>query len=308
MFSGFFSDCNTMSIPVAIIRLLRASRLLYLPQLRRQLLKNKAYQKHINKINKDDAIFILSHRHYLARGLTTRQRVKAALFHYEHEVNSFDEEYFNAVYNANGLTLWCRNVNDTIYDIRLMPGNDVLYEGGCSLVFYINNERICVVSYSVVLKEIFLPAYAKIINENTQIQSTLFVTRKQLTSDHSYQKFFNKAFDRATPTHLCLGAFTGIALAQGYDSFVGISPDSHPSLIVKYQRNFDVAYTQFWDSLNGQPISPYGYLIELPMQLKSLDELDTKARKRAVARRQHIDDVYTQAYGIIRKHLTHHLL
>ena len=303
LLSGFFSDCKKMSIPVGIIRLLRASKLLYMPQLRKQLLKNAAYQKHINKINKDDAIFFLSHQHYLARNLTSRQRAKAALFHYEHEVNSFDEEYFNAVYDKNGLTLWRKKVDDDIFDIRLMPGNDVLYEGGCSLVFHINDGRICVISYSVVEKEIFSPTSAELINENPPIQSILFVTRKQLTGDHSYQKVFNKAFDRTTPAHLCLGALTAIALAQGYHSFLGISPKMHPSLKIEYQRNFDVAYTQFWDSLNGQAVSPYGHLIELPMQLTALEELDVKARKRAIARRQHIDDVYNQAYEIMRKHL-----
>lgn len=229
--------------------------------------------------------------------------MKTALFHYEHEINNFTQDYFNAVYGKNGLTLWQKKIEDTIFDIRLMPGNDVLYEGGCSLVFHINDERICVVSYSVVEKEIFLPASAELNNEKALMQSILFVTRKQLTGDHSYQKVFNKAFDRTTPAHLCLGALTAIALAQGYHSFLGISPEMHPSLKIEYQRNFEVAYTQFWDSLNGQPISPYGYLIELPIQLTALDELDGKARKRAIARRQHTENVYTQAYDIIKKHL-----
>ncbi len=303
MLSGFFADYKGKSLLVAIIRLLRTSRLLFLPQLRKQLLENTAYQKHTNKIDKNDAIFFLSHQHYLARGLTTRQRVRSALFHYEHELNNFDEDYFKAVYCMDGLTLWSADVEDVVYDIRLMPGNDVLYEGGCSIVFHVNGERICVISYSVVLQEIFLPKSVGINSEKTRMQSTFFVTRKQLTSDHNYQKSFNKVFDRTTPAHLCFGALTGIVLAQGHHSFIGISPEMHPSFKVGYERNFDVAYTQFWDSLNGQPISPYGYLIDLPMHLTSLDQLDARARKRAIARRQHTDNVYTQAYDVIRKHL-----
>lgn len=57
MLSGFFSDCKKMSMPVAIIRALRASRIVCMPRLAKQLFNNAAYQKHINKINKDDAIF-----------------------------------------------------------------------------------------------------------------------------------------------------------------------------------------------------------------------------------------------------------
>lgn len=153
------------------------------------------------------------------------------------------------------------------------------------------------------LKEIFLPKSTEINNEKRYRRSELFVTRKQLSGDHAYQKSFNKFFDRTTPAHLCFGAFTGMALAQGYSSFIGISRERHPSFKIGYDRNFDVAYTQFWDSLNGRPISPYGYLIYLPMQLTSLDQLDPKARKRAISRRQHIDDVYAKAYDVILKHL-----
>jgi uncharacterized protein len=299
----FLADCKSKATMVAILRAIRSSRVLFMPQLHKKLLNNMAYQSHLEKIDKNDAIFFLSHRHYVARGLTTLQRIQTAVFHYEYEINRFDKAYIENVYRKQGLTLWQDTVNDTTFDIRLMMGNDILYEGGCSLVLHVDGGRVCVISYSIVPREIFFLKDASSSGSKNLEQSVIFVTRKQLASDHAYQNAFNKAFDRTTPTHLCISALTGIALAQGYDCFIGISAEAHPALTDEYQRNFDVAYTQFWKSLNGQRLSPYGYLIDLPMSLTSLDDLEPKARKRAIKRRQHGDNVYTQAHSVIQKHL-----
>lgn len=299
----FFVDFKSMSIQVACLRAFRRAKLLFMPKLYKQLLRNAAYQSHIEKVNKNDSVFFLAHRYYLAKGLTSAQRSKIALHHYEHEMNSFDEDYFENVYRGQGLVLWSANVNDIVFDIRLMPGNDVLYEGACSIVFHMNGERICVVSYTLVPLDLFLPNHSALKNAHSFGESIFFVSRKQSTGNHAYQKDFNRVFDRSTPVHLCFGAFAAIAIAQGHSSFIGICPETHPSINENLKKLFDVAYTQFWDSLDGKKISPYGYLMDLPMSMTPLDELDAKARKRAIARRQHIDNVCAETLIVMQKHL-----
>jgi uncharacterized protein VirK/YbjX len=299
----FIADFKSMTLLVAVARLFRRSKLFLMPQLRKQLLKNAAYQSHIKIIDKNDSIFFLAHRYYLAKGLTSTQRAQTALCHYEHEINSFDEAYYNSVYCEEGLTLWSKNIDDILFDIRLMPGNDVLYEGACSIVFHINGVRVCVVNYTLTPTDVFLLDKSKLKTDYNFGESILFISRKQSTGDHSYQKDFNRIFDRTTPAHLCFGALTAIALAQGHTKFIGITPEVHPSINDDVAKFFDVAYTQFWESLDGEKLSPYGYLIDLPMALTPLDELDAKTRKRAIARRQHIDNVYVEASIEIRKHL-----
>lgn len=299
----FIADFKSLSMLVAVARVFRRSKLFLMPQLRKQLLKNAAYQSHIKRIDKNDSIFFLAHRYYLAKGLTSAQRSQATLCHYENEINAFTESYYQSVYQQLGLVLWTATVEDIVFDIRLMPGNDVLYEGACSIVFHINGARVCVVNYSLVPLDIFIPDRSQLkINQNFG-ESILFVSRKQSTGDHSYQKDFNKFFDRTTPAHLCFGALSAIALTQGHTTFIGIAPEVHPSINDDVAKFFDVAYTQFWDSLYGKKVSPYGYLMDLPMAMTPLEELDPKARKRAIARRQHINNVYTQAYDVMQKHL-----
>jgi uncharacterized protein len=286
-----------------VLRVLRASRILGMGEVRRQLKANPAYQRHVAAIAKDDAVFFLSHRHYLACGLTPQQRATTALHHYEHEVNAFDRGYFDAVYRGPGLVLWRAEIEDGVFDIRLMPGNDVLYEGGVSVVAFYNGLRIAVLSYANVQAPVFVPGFVPERGEPALGAETVFITRKQLTADHSYQKAFNKAFDRSTPGHFCFAAMAGIALAQGYSRIVAITPEVHPSCSPEIEKHFHVAYTEFWESLSGRRVSPFGYLVDLPMRMTPLDEMDAKARKRAVARRKHVQTVQDSAQAIIRAHL-----
>jgi hypothetical protein len=294
-----------MSPQVALLRALRASRVFGMGEVRRLLLENPAYRMHVAAVASDDTVFFLSHRHYLAKGLTPRARALAALHHYEHEVRAFDRGYFDAVYGGRGLTLWRHEMEEGTFEIRLLPGNDVLYEGGVSVVAFFDDVRIAVLSYANVPSEIVVPGDVPVEGEAPFGASTLFVTRKQLTWDHAlYQKAFNKAFDRSTPGHFCFAALTGIALAQGLHRVVAIAPEAQPSWTPEYAERFESAYAEFWVSLGGHKASAFGYAIDLPMRLTPLDQLDAKARKRATARRLHIERVQNAAQEVVRARLS----
>ncbi len=286
---------------------MRASRVFGMGSVRRQLKNNPAYLRHVDTVAKTDAAFFLSHRHFLAKGLTPTQRAQTALHHYNHEMSAFDVGYFDKVYQDGGLKLWRCDAEGNEYDIRLMPGSDVLYEGGVSLVLHVNGNRVCVVSYSAVPQCVFLPALASASAQPhaSCSQTTLFVTRKQLAATHDYQKAFNIAFDRTTPAHLCFGALTAVASVLHLDSVIGISATVHPSCTPDIAHHFEVAYTQFWQDLSGRPDSPYGYVIDMPMKLSSLDAMDAKARKRSTVRRAHIEDVRQQAMAVLTPHARH---
>lgn len=303
--SGFISDWHGMSPPVAVLRALRASRILGMRDVRRHLRQNPAYQMHVASVARDDAVFFLSHRHYLAKGLSPIERARTALHHYEHEMHAFDRSYFDSVYGGQGLVVWRREVEGGVFDIRVLPGNDVLYEGGVSIVAFFDGVRIAVLSYANVSPDVFLPGCVAPVGEAPDGANLLFVTRKQLTWDHAlYQKAFNKAFDRSTPAHFCFAALTGLALAQGHARVVAIAPDVHPSCTPEAEGRFHAAYTEFWESLGGRRVQPYGYMIDLPMHMTPLDELDAKARKRAVARRRHIQAVQDSTFETIVSRLT----
>lgn len=298
LLSGFWADCRTYAVPAAALRLLRKARGLGHGAARASLSGSAAFAAHLATDPDRDPLFYLSHRDYLAKGLTPQQRTQAALCHYLHEDRAFDPSYAQQVYGNGALILWQRHIAGVTYDIRLMPGNDVLIEGGLSIVLHVDGGRVCVLSYSTV------PTASVVADPGPDLpEKIIFATRKQMTPVRDYQTAFNAAFDRCTPAHLCFGALSGVALAQGQRLAFGIAPQVHPVWAPERAKQFQTAYADFWTSLSGQQVSPLGYLIDLPMRLTPVDVLDAPRRKRAMARRAHIDAVVVASQSVITNHL-----
>jgi len=264
----------------------------------RMLFANTAFRRHVETISSTDVFFFLSHRHYLTRGLSRPARAAAALHHYEHETTTFDTSYFERVYDRQGLRLWYSEDKGAQFEIRLMPGNDVLHEGGCSVVLFVNGGRVCVISYSNVDRGMIFGE-----SPRSPRATTLFVSRKQLGSNHDYQQTFNPAFDRCTPAHCCFAALTGIALAQKFTSIAAVRPQAHPGFTEERAERFEVAYAEFWESMAGRVRGPHAYEVNTPMELTPLHRLSPKARRRARNRRSHLEEIRTSAEAIIRDHL-----
>jgi uncharacterized protein VirK/YbjX len=291
MIAALRADWPTYSPGAVALRALRRFRVIGQVPAFRALAANLPYQHHVAAEGEGDPLFYLSHPHYLAQGLTAAERAAAALTHYAAEAR-IPDPYRAQVYRREGLVLWQARVAGVTYDIRLMAGNDVAYEGGLSLVLHVDGIRVCVLSYSLVPADLVLPG--------AQAGNVIpFVTRKQLTPERAYQAAFNAAFDRCTPAHLCFGALAGVMAAQGRSAVAGIAPDKHPSWTPALATQFDTAYADFWRSLAGRPVSPYAYLIDLPMQLTALTDIAPARRKRAQARRGHIEDVCASAGAVM---------
>jgi uncharacterized protein len=295
-------DRRKYSVLVAAQRGLRKVRALGNSDAVQLLTASPAFQCHVRTDTDPDPLFFLSHRHYLARGLNAQQRIQAALCHYQHEDSRFDAAYTRQVYHGGGLTLWHATIAGVAYDIKLLPGNDVLYEGGLSVVMHVDGGRVCVMSFSVVPTAIVLPGNPEDPGLALPPKIT-FVTRKQLTQTRDYQAAFNKAFDRCTPAHLCFASLSGIAMAQGQKMAFGIAADKHPSYAPGLAAQFHRSYDDFWLSLSGRKLSEWGFLIDLPMKLTSLEFLDGSRRKRALTRRAHIDGVLNQTLATLTPYL-----
>lgn len=295
---AFFRGVAAESFPIAALRATRSLRAYTLGDSIAEVFDNPCYVAHRRAVADHDEVFFLSHRNFLVHGLTVRERAMAARHHYAHELVSFDRSYFDAVYGSGGgLVLWSDRAGDDIFEIVLQPGCDVLYEGGCSLVMRQNGQRTCVISYSYVPPGLFCPEVPS--EQMPASPSVILVTRRHATVDHSYQKAFNQAFDRATVGHMCFAALTGVATAQGFDFVIGMAAAHHPSRTAANSRHLDAAYDEFWSSLNGTVPSKFGFRVQVPMQLSPLAEMNARHRKRASARRSHLHAVHESARRIL---------
>ena len=283
-----------MSLPVACVRLLRSSTLLTMRSDAVTLRDNWALRRHVELTDPSDHFFYVSHRHYLVRGLTRRQRTQAALHHYAHEMEAFDEGYRARVYGGEGLRLWSCRVRDHAYELRLEPGHDVLYEGGLTVTLRIDGGRVAVMSFATVH-----PSSIGCTGDDP----VLFVARNQRASDHAYQSSFHAAFDRCTPAHFCLAGVAAIAKAQGIRAVYGARATSQVSFRPDRAATFEKAYGEFWYSAGGKVSGPSTVKIPVPLRLTPLELMSTKSRRRAVRRRRHLDEIDDGARAQLSAHV-----
>jgi hypothetical protein len=81
--------------------IVRSLRVLLFRRAHVELLAMDVYRNYVTPVH-DDVFHHLSHRNYLARGLSLRQRVRCTLTHSRFEDVTFDAAYKQAVYRDGG--------------------------------------------------------------------------------------------------------------------------------------------------------------------------------------------------------------
>jgi hypothetical protein len=289
--AGWRAD-RGLGLAAAAARALRRARVLMASGAFATLAGSECFAAHLAQGRERDPLFFLAQRHYLARDLPPRLRLAAAVTHYASEQAAHSAAYRQAVYRPGGLTLW--QSADAAWRISLEAGQDVLVEGGLSVVLREGAARLCVLSFSRVPRQVVDPQGRSGLPETVH-----YITRKQLTQDRGYQAAFHAAFDRVTAGHLCFAALEGLILAEGGRAAVGILASAHPVHTPDLGPHLEVAYGDFWQTLGAAPLSARGVLIRLPVALSPLEEMAAAKRKRALARRAHLDQVRQAAQAVM---------
>ncbi|HWJ94019.1 MAG TPA: DUF535 family protein, partial [Telluria sp.] len=107
-------------LPSWLACIARSARVLMYLRAHRQLLALNVHRSYVSQAH-DDVYHHLSHRHYLAKDLSLRERVRCVLAHYSFEESAFDDAYKRAVYRDGGLLLWQHRdaAGDWCFELRL---------------------------------------------------------------------------------------------------------------------------------------------------------------------------------------------
>jgi uncharacterized protein VirK/YbjX len=282
----------------------RSLRVLLFYRAHQALLALGVYRQFVTQAH-DDVFHHLSHRTYLAKGLTLRERVRCVLAHYRFEDLAFDAAYKQAVYRDGGLLLWRHAGAGRRFEIRLAMAERLSAEGDLSLVASADGERLHRLSFSWVdhrfagLPRPLLPS----------LSSSLlpFVARNQGHRADAAAAFdaFERAFPHNSPSYFCFAALQGIALALGMDQIVAVKSAWQCAYDPHDEKHFANAYDGFWQTLGGQPLPGRGWRIPIPLQLKPLSDLSAKHRRRAAMRREHWRSIGDAARMVMLRHLAH---
>jgi uncharacterized protein len=245
----------------------------------------------------DDVFHHLSHRDYLAKGLTLRERVRCVLAHSRFEQDSFDAAYRHAVYRDGGLVLWRHADGDRMFSIRLTMASRLNAEGDLTLVA--SCDGVCLHRLSFSWMEGDFAGVA--------LPVVPFVARNQGHQEGAAEAFaaFNAAFPNNSPSFFCAAALGGVAQALGLDRFVAVKSACQSAYDPLEDKHFSNAYDHFWQTLGGVAMPGRTWEVALPFRLRPLSETPAKHRKRAATRRAHWAAIGESARQVIAGHRAH---
>jgi uncharacterized protein VirK/YbjX len=285
----------------------RSLRVLLFRRAHRELLAMDIYRNYVTQVH-DDVFHHLSHRNYLARGLSLRQRVRCVLTHYRFEDATFDTAYKHAVYRDGGLVLWQHDgggEDGGRVEVRLMMAQRLNAEGDLTLSLLADGKLVHRLSFSWVDERFAGTAgvgMSRIIP---------FIARNQGPRADAPDAIdaFRRAFPPnapvvTTPGFFCFAALQGIAQALGMDQVVAVKSASHCAWSPSDGNHFANAYDGFWRILGGSEMLGRAWHIALPFYVKPLADVPSRHRKRAALRREQWRVIGESARTVLSRHVT----
>jgi uncharacterized protein VirK/YbjX len=280
-----------------MMSIVRSLRVLLYYRDHRALCQLDVYRNYVAAAGNDDLFHHLSHRDYLVKGMTARERVGCVLTHYRFEETTFNAEYKQAVYRAGGLTLWQHTAEGSSFLIRLEMAARENAEGDLTIALVADGKCLHRLSFTWVEgATVGVPA-----------PLLPFVACNQGRWSDSGEAFeaFERAFPNNSPSFFCFSALQGVAQAVDMSQVVAVRCDGHVAYDPEQVKHFANAYDGFWKILGGVEMLSPGYLIALPFYLKPLADMPSKHRKRAALRREQWRAIGDAARSTLQRHLLH---
>jgi uncharacterized protein VirK/YbjX len=210
--------------------------------------------------------------------------VRAAIGHHEYELTKFTGEYSRRVYRSDGILLWEHCQRNAKFTIVLTATDDNLHEGELSVTLYIDDIRLCRMSFCYINGNMF--------GLNSHV--TMLISRIQ-TDRTQARELFQQCFKQNKVQLFCLYAVCGIALANEFNTVLAIKHDAQIAYDETYDAGFRNSYTALWETFDAAEIDRHVYVLDLPLKLRPLQSVNPVHRRRARERRSHWDDVMQSA-------------
>lgn len=280
-----------------ILCIARSLRVLLFYRDHQSLCQLDVYRNYVAQPSNDDLFHHLSHRNYLVKGLTARQRVQCVLGHYHFEETTFNGAYKQAVYRDGGLLLWQHASGDDHFSLGLEMAPRARAEGDLAISLIANGSRLHQLSFSWMdgaLAGVAAPMAP-------------FVARNEGRWSDAGAAFeaFERAFPNNSPSFFCFAAMQGVAQAVGMAQVVAVKCTAHIAYDPNDARHFANAYDGFWKVLGGVETPGDTWRIALPFYLKPLADMPSKHRKRAAQRREYWRAIGEAARSTLQRHLLH---
>jgi uncharacterized protein VirK/YbjX len=276
-----------------ILRCLAAARILLFPNIIARFSSLNLTEKLYHPTRNNDPLYFIVRHYYISRQFTLRQRVDVAMNHHEYELQAYTADYARQVYRSDGILLWERSVDNHHFNIVLtaIPGNR--HEGDLTVILSVNNISLCGMSFCYLNANIF----------GQPSGMTMLISKNQ-TALNSFRELFDQCFKQNTPQLFCLSAACGIAVANGFNTMLGIKHDAQIAYKEPLESGFRNSYTTFWEKFDAVEIDGNVYMLKVPLKLRPVDLVNPVHRRRARARRRYWDEIVHSTQASMVKYRT----
>lgn len=223
-----------------------------------------------------DALFFISHRHFLSRDFGAAERLASVLDHFRFKQARFEPALLLALH-GDGLRLWSHAGG---CEIRLCANADTRHEGPLSLVLSRHGSKVHEISFAWV--------DARCLGAGMGDGPVLLATRNQsLPPNEPELVRFRTEFPQNSPAYFTFAALNGLAVALGLERIVGVRGSCQIAYEPAHAAGFRRSYDDFWRSFGGELRGDHGFEIPVPVAVVPLQQLPAKHRARARQRREH---------------------
>lgn len=266
-------------LPDGLRVLLGAGRMLGGREVLAELFAIPAFARLMAAQPDSDALFFISHRHFLSRDFGADERIACVLDHFRFEQARFAPTLLPALH-GDGVRLWRDVVQGTGYEIRLRANAATRHEGPLSLLLRSQGDTLHELSFAWI--------DARRLGPDAGRGAVLFATRNQsLPAAASALARFRTAFPQNSPAYFVLAALNGLAVAFGQARIVGVRDVCQIAYEPAHAASFRHSYDDFWLGFGGRPLQAHGLEMPVPAAVKPLEQLKSKHRARARQRREH---------------------
>ncbi|NBC99539.1 DUF535 domain-containing protein [Atlantibacter hermannii] len=219
-----------------------------------------------------------THRQYLMRGLSARDRAEAVVNHY-HWIDSLKSSFLaQALLSPTEHTLVHFHVRDDVsYSITASSAHKAEREGESTLWIRDNeNNLLASLTFSVVCRN----------GQSVLVIGGLQGPRRNVSREVIKQA--TRACHGLFPKRVLIEVLLLLASQTHINAIHAVSDEGHVFRALRYRlskgRHFHASYDEFWRTLDGEKVSAYCWQLPLQIARKSLEDIASK--KRAEYRRR----------------------
>ena len=237
-----------------------------------------------------------THRQYLMRGMNANDRADAIINHYQWIDSLKDADLVKALTGPQEQSIVEFHAKDGVcYNVNAMNASKAEREGECTL-WLRDSENTLLASLTFC-----------VARENGQpvlVIGGLQGPRRSVSRDVIKQA--TRACHGLFPKRVLMEVLFQLATLSGIKAIYAVSDEGHIFRALRYRlskgRHFHASYDEFWQSIDGQPESPWRWRLPLCLERKSLESIASKKRAEYRRRFQLLDQLTEQVAILTQRH------